>query len=111
MYTHLLASVFEDWVDELAGGALVEYALVCRAEMLAPRTAGSGCVALAAEISYDHALIKLCAAKQIGVDVMGFAQPRGERDRLEHELAAAGIDLAALARQGSMRLGHLRIGD
>jgi hypothetical protein len=98
MYTHLLESVFADWVDELSGRALVDYALVCRAEMLAPRTAGSACVALAAEINYDRALVKLCASQRIRVEVMGFAQPRGERERLERELAAAGIDLVALAR-------------
>ena len=35
MYTHLLSSVLDDWVDTFTGEALVDYALVCRAEMLA----------------------------------------------------------------------------
>ncbi|HUD69820.1 MAG TPA: hypothetical protein VMQ40_06250 [Acidimicrobiales bacterium] len=98
MYTHLLSSVFDDWVDELTGTALVDYALMCRTEMLAPRTAGSACIALAAEIAYDRALIKLCASQQIPVNVMGFSQPRSERERLEHALAATGTDLVVLTR-------------
>jgi hypothetical protein len=103
MYTHLLSSVFEDWVDELTGMPLVDYALVCRVEMLAPRAAGAASIALAAEIAYDRALIKLCASQQIPVDVMGFSQPRAERDRLERELATAGIDLVALTRHDESR--------
>jgi hypothetical protein len=99
MYTELLSSVFEDWVDELSGSALVDYALICRAEMLAPRAAGTACAALAAEITYDRALIKLCVSRRIDVDVQGFGQPRRERERLERELAARGIDLVALARR------------
>lgn len=98
MYTHLISSVFEDWVEELSGPGLVDYTLLCRAEMLAPRATEPACVALAAEITYDRALVKLCASQHIEVDVMGFAHPRNERARLERELALAGIDLAALAR-------------
>jgi len=99
MYTHLLSSIFEDWVDELTGAPLVDYALLCRTEMLAPRDAASACIALAAEIAYDRALIKLCASQQIAVDVMGFSQPRSERERLERELAATGVDLVVITRQ------------
>ena len=105
MYTHLLSSVFEDWVEGLSGPDLVDYALLCRAEMLAPRAAESACIALAAEITYDRALIKLCASRHIEVNVMGFARPRHERERLERELALAGIDLAALARDPSSAYG------
>ena len=101
MYTHLLSSVFEDWVDELSGAALIDYALICRAEMLAPRAAGCGCDALAAEITYDRALIKLCASQRIEVDVAGFSDPRRERERLERKLAAVGIDLVALTRESA----------
>ena len=99
MYAHLLSSVFEDWVDELSGTALVDYALVCRAEMLAPRAGQSACASLAAEVAYDRALFKLCASHRIHVDVIGYAHPQRERERLERELAAAGIDLVALTRQ------------
>lgn len=98
MYTHLLSSVFEDWVDELTGTSLVDYALICRVEMLSPRPPGSASIALAAEIAYDRALIKLCTSQQIPVDVAAFARPRSERERLERELAAVGVDLVALSR-------------
>lgn len=99
MYSDLLSSVFEDWVDELTGAALVDYALVCRVEMLTPRSTGSASDALAAEIAYDRALIKLCAARDIVVDVTAFARPRPERERLERALAAVGLDLVALSRK------------
>jgi hypothetical protein len=101
MYTHLLASVFDDWVDELTGSALVDYALVCRDEMLASalHRRGSASLALAAEVSYDRALIKLCIANGVEVNGLGFSHPARERERLEQELTAVGIDLAALARR------------
>jgi hypothetical protein len=101
MYTHLLSSVFDDWVDELSGSALVDYAVVCRAEMLAstPFRRESATLALAAEVNYDRALIKVCMANGIEADVLGFANPGAERARLERDLAAAGIDLVAFARR------------
>ena len=34
MYVDILSSALDTWVDELTGTALVDYALVCRAEML-----------------------------------------------------------------------------
>jgi hypothetical protein len=101
MYTHLLASVFDDWVDELTGSALVDYTLVCRDEMLASalHRPGSASMALAAEVSYDRALIKLCVANGVEVNALGFSHPAVERERLEHGLMAAGVDLAVLARR------------
>jgi len=101
MYTHLLLSVFDDWVDELTGSALVDYAVVCRAEMLAsvPYRGESTSLALAAEVSYDRALIKLCLANGIEADSLGFSHPGTERARLERDLANAGIDLVAYARR------------
>jgi hypothetical protein len=105
MYTHLLLSVFEDWVGELAGAALVDYAVVCRIEMLAsnPDRGEPASLALAAEVSYDRALIKLCTAHGIEADALGFSHPGPERARLERDLAAVGIDLVALARQRQPR--------
>jgi hypothetical protein len=97
MYDHILSSALNDWVDELSGDALVEYALVCRNEMRhAPRYQGeTALVALAAEVAYDRALIKLCEAHGIGGADMSFLHPRQERARLEAALVAAGIDLAS----------------
>ena len=98
MYAHLLSSVLDDWVDELAGDALVDYALACRAATLVsrPRCSGSrmdesACIALSAEIAYDRALIKLCAANDIEVSPEGFSRPAAERGRLEYQLATRGI--------------------
>jgi hypothetical protein len=106
MYTHLLSSVLDDWVDAFTGEALVNYALVCRAEMLASPSRHwdapedwSACGALGVEIAYDRALIKLCAANGIEVSVEGFSHPAPERARLEHQLAISGIDLMDLARR------------
>jgi hypothetical protein len=102
MYTHLLLSVFDDWVDTLSGPALVDYAVVCRTEMLvvsAPEREESASMALAAEVAYDRALIKLCTANGIDADPLGFSHPAAERARLERELAAAGIDVVAFARR------------
>ena len=49
--------------------------------------------ALAAEISYDRALV--CLAAQCGIDVAptNFVHPKIERDRLEFELVRLGVDL------------------
>lgn len=106
MYTHLLSSVLDDWVDAFTGDALVDYALVCRAEMLASPSRYSNSSrdwsaysALGAEIAYDRALIKLCAANGIEVSVKGFSHPAAERARLERQLAISGIDLMDLARR------------
>ncbi len=99
MYAHILSSVLNDWVDELGGDALVEFAQVCRAQMLdsSPDRDGAS-TALAAELSYDRALIKVCQAHGIEVMPLSFSRPGEERARLEGELVAIGIDLVALSR-------------
>ena len=100
MYVDILSSALDTWVDELSGRALIDYALSCRAEVLAvgPHrdTAYS---TLAAQVAYDRVLIKLCETNGVPVMAASFAYPREERTRLEAELAIAGVDLAALARQ------------
>ena len=102
MYTHLLSSVHGDMVEDLAGEALISYAVVCRTATLAwgLHRGQSVYSALATEVAYDRALIKLCRTNGVEVIESRFSHPREERDRLEDELAAAGIDLAALARMG-----------
>lgn len=101
MYVALLVSALEDWDEDLSDDALVDYVLNCRIEMLSalPRRGESTYSALASEIAYDRALIKLCEAHDIEVVVAEFAHPREERDHLEHELGTAGYDLNALARR------------
>jgi hypothetical protein len=101
MYVDILSSALDDWVDELTGTALVEYALCCRTELFEAGThhGDAAYALLAVEISYDRALIKLCDANDIAVTAAAFAFPGQERARLERELATVGIDLAELARQ------------
>jgi hypothetical protein len=94
MYLHLLTSILDDWVDELSGAALVDYAAVCRSKMLTARPRGdSAHIALAAEIAYDRALIKLCCMNGVEVDVLWLSDPPRARFRLELELADRGVDL------------------
>ena len=49
--------------------------------------------ALARELSYDGALIRLCESLKVPTGPARFANPVRERARLEHELTARGIDL------------------
>jgi hypothetical protein len=100
MYVDILSSALDDWVDELTGPALVDYALCCRTELFeaGPHYGGAAYALLAVEIAYDRALIRLCSANDIAVIAAAFAFPGQERARLERELATIGIDLAELAR-------------
>jgi hypothetical protein len=101
MYADLLSSALVGRLEQLSGDALVGYALICRANMLAsgPCRGNSAYAALATEIAYDRALLKLCAANDIAVVAADFSHPVEERHRLEVELADAGLDLAALGRR------------
>jgi hypothetical protein len=101
MYVDVLSSALDGWADEPSGSALVDYALTRRAEMAAHgrHSEHSAYAVLAAEVSYDRALVSLCTGRGIEVIRCGFAHRQEERGRLERELARAGIDLAALARQ------------
>ena len=102
MYVDFLSSALEGWGTELSGSALIDYSLARRIEMLKRGScrSDSACKALAVEVAYDRALISLCVEHHISASVANFDQPWAERVRLEHELAAAGIDLIALSRRG-----------
>ena len=50
--------------------------------------------ALARELSYDGALIRLCRSMQVPAAPHGFSNPPEERARLEQLLAERGLDLA-----------------
>jgi len=101
MYVDILSSALDDWVDDLSGPALVEYALGRRIEMLeaGPHHGETAYASLAFEIAYDRCLIKLCEKNAISVTPTNFAIPKLERSRLEGELSKVGIDLAELARR------------
>ncbi len=67
MYVEILSSALDQWVTDLTGSDLIEYALICREELRAvsPPHGGSAYTALAAEIAYDRALIALCTERGI----------------------------------------------
>jgi len=50
--------------------------------------------ALARELSYDGALIRLCESLEVPTSASSFANPVRERARLERELVARGVDLS-----------------
>ncbi len=52
--------------------------------------------ALARELSYDGALIRMCAALEVPAAAEWFDNPERERARLEHELLRRGILLPAV---------------
>jgi hypothetical protein len=95
MYSRILSTALEDWVDDLTDDVLIDYALACRSEMLELRAyqGQSALISLAAEVAYDRALLKLCEAHGINVADLSFVHPQEERVRLEAALAAAGLDL------------------
>jgi hypothetical protein len=97
MYYDILSSILSDWVDELDGDALIDFAQVCRIEMLQSNR-GTAVIALAAELSYDRALIKLCEAHAIETTIVRYSHPQRERARLEAALSAIGIDLVSASR-------------
>jgi hypothetical protein len=102
MYVDVLSSALAGWVNELTGSALIDYSRACRVDMFGngPERSASACRALVAAVAYDRALIGLCAEHDINVVISDFAHPELERARHESVLARAGIDLAALTRNG-----------
>lgn len=101
MYTQLLTSAPRGSLENLQGEALLCYTLDCRSEMLAsgPITRATAMSALAMEVAYDCALLKLCAANGIDTVATDFSRPAQDRRRLEAALQELGIDLASLARR------------
>jgi len=97
MYADILSSVLSDWVDELNGEALIDFAQVCRVQMF-ESARDTAAVALAAELSYDRALLKVCEEHGIGTSTRRFSRPGEERSRLERALLAIGIDLVSPPR-------------
>jgi hypothetical protein len=101
MYADLLSSALTGELEELSEDALVDYTLTCRANLLASGSSQriSAYSALATEIAYDRALMKLCAVHHIEAAVANFSHPINERHRLEVQLQKSGIDLATLGRR------------
>jgi hypothetical protein len=101
MYVSLLRRSLDAWSDEFNNDDLLEHVLGCRLETLAvaPHREGSVYSALAAEVGYDRALIKLCEAHGISASPEHFDKPTEERRRLELALFDDGVDLTDLSRR------------
>jgi hypothetical protein len=101
MYAELLLSAQDGLREDLQGEALLCYVLDRRTELLASRpvTRASAISALAVEVAYDCALIRLCALKGIQALPADFSHPARDRSRLERELQRVGIDLSSLTRR------------
>lgn len=101
MYAELLQSAQEGLREDLHGEALLCFALDRRSDMLAlrPVTRASAISALAVEVAYDCALLRLCAREGIAALPSDFSHPAQDRRRLERELKEVGIDLSSLTRR------------
>ena len=97
MYVEILSSALDQWVTDLTGSDLIEYALLCREELRAvsPPNGGSAYSALGAEIAYDRALIALCTERGIDAHATSFSYPSSERCRIEAILRDHGVDIDA----------------
>ena len=95
LYSELLANALDDYGDDSSVEMLVGSAAVFRAVLRAPVSAERGTPfgALATEIAYDCALIKLCALLGCEVAASSFEVPSHDRRRMERAIARAGIDL------------------
>jgi hypothetical protein len=102
MYMELLSTaVAHEEAPVVTVGSRLDVAIDCRERMLRYRgqTGSSAQHKLAREVAYDRALVNLCAASGITVDIKRFAHPQQERLRLEGALADIGIDLGLDAQR------------
>ena len=74
-------------------GELLAHLIECRGR-LEVGTDSAAADAVARELSYDLALVRLCRHLGIQEVTAGYAQPLHERRRLEDQLRAAGLDLS-----------------
>jgi hypothetical protein len=96
MYRDLLTQALSNGGDEgRSDDRLLADLIDSRARLHATGAAAPVTVALARELSYDGALIRLCVALDVRATPVWFDSPGGERARLEGELARRGIRLPA----------------
>jgi hypothetical protein len=67
--------------------------LVQSRDRLRAADSGSAAEALARELSYDGALIRLCSSLEVPASPSGFTNPPLERARLEQQLNDLGLEL------------------
>jgi hypothetical protein len=96
MYSDLLMQALDNGGGESRSDDLLLADLVdSRARLQGKGTAAPVAEALARELSYDGALIRLCVCLQVRATPEWFDSPERERARLERELARRGIRLPA----------------
>ena len=88
--------------DDLLLAELVD----SRARLHATSAAAPVAEALARELSYDGALIRLCASLEVRTTPAWFDSPERERARLEGELARRGIRLVPFGHAEDDRRRH-----
>jgi hypothetical protein len=100
MYVQLLTDALDEWVLASDRHDVVAHAVECRTHMLlaTPRKGEPAFRALAAQVSYDRSLIKLCEVFDIATSPDRFSDALSERRRLENELTHAGLDLNKMSR-------------
>jgi hypothetical protein len=102
MYRDLLTRALgEDEEGRGAGDLLLADLVATRARLHVTGTGTPVAEALAREVSYDGALIRLCASLNVRATPEWFESPELERARLERELWRRGILLPALQRQSA----------
>jgi hypothetical protein len=101
MYSELLAGLCAD-VDPLplpvSRDELVVILLQCRRSLDGHEIEGENMMAedLALELDHDRMLLRLCTALGIESEPERFGNPRAERERLEAQLRAVGVDFRTL---------------
>jgi hypothetical protein len=101
MYSELLAGLCAD-VDPLplpvSKDELVVILLQCRRRMNGLDGAADHMMAedLALELDHDRMLLRLCTAMGIETEPERFGNPLVERERLENQLRAVGVDFRTL---------------
>jgi hypothetical protein len=99
MYRDLLTQALGKGDDGHRSDELLSDLVDSRARLHATGAAVPVAEALARELSYDGALIRLCASLDVRATPAWFDAPRQERARLERELSHRGIVLPALQLQ------------
>jgi hypothetical protein len=95
MYRDLLTQAVDNGEEGHRSGDLLLADLVdSRARLHASSVAAPVAEALARELSYDGALIRLCASLDVRAAPAWFDSPLQERHRLERELCRRGILLS-----------------
>lgn len=91
MYSDLLTEAIVNGGDGYRSGDLLADLVDSRDRLQAASRAAPVAEALARELSYDGALIRLCESLEVLATPEWFDSPRRERARLERELLRRGI--------------------